>query len=80
MCALAWQVAKAQSQDLPIVLTLRERPPRKVRGVIEARRIDKHRRMTGRDGESNLLVVIAGEEIPLERIAEIHRQAVAPAA
>lgn len=77
---LAANVAKAQAHGWPVVLTLRERPPRKVRGRISARRIDARRKMTGRDGESNLLVVIEGEEISLERISEIHRQRVeAPA-
>lgn len=75
---MAAKVAKAQAHGWLVALTLRERPPRKVRGVIEARHIDKHRRLTGRDGESNVLVVIAGEEIALERIAVIARTKVAP--
>jgi hypothetical protein len=71
--ALAAKVAKAQAHDMAIVLVLRERPPRKVRGKVELRRIDPNHRMTGRDGESNLIIKIAGEEIALEHISEIRR-------
>lgn len=70
---LASKVARAQAHDLTVVLVLRTRPQRKVRGKIERRSIDKRRQMTGRDGESNLLVQIAGESISLESIAEIRR-------
>lgn len=71
--ALAAKVAKAQAHDMEIVLVLRTRPERRVRGKVEARRIDKTRVLSGDDGESNLLVKIDGEEIAMERIAEIRR-------
>lgn len=70
---LAAKIALAQGHGWAVTLTLHGRERRKVRGHIEARIIDRSRRMTGRDGESNLLVQIAGEQIPMERIAEIAR-------
>lgn len=70
---IAAKVARAQAHDLTIVLVLRTRPQRKVRGKVEARHIDHGRKLTGRDGESNLIVQIADEEVPLESIAEIRR-------
>jgi hypothetical protein len=75
---MASKTAMAQARGWVVAVTLRERPPRKVRGVISARRIDKRRRLTGREGESNLLVVIGDEEIPLEKISEIARAKVDP--
>lgn len=71
---LAIKVARAMSYDLPIVLVLRTRPERRVRGLIESKRIDPQKILRGDDGESNLLVRINGEEIALERIADIRRQ------
>lgn len=78
--AMAVKVAKAQGHDWPVTLTLRGREKRKVRGRIEARSIDPSRGFQLNDGESNLLVRIAGESIPLERIVSIARQRVAPEA
>lgn len=72
--ALAARAAKAQAHDIPIVLVLRTRDKRHVKGVIEARRVDPTRVLRGDDGESNLLLRVAGEEYALERIAEIRRQ------
>lgn len=76
--AMAAKVARAQAMGWQVTATLRTRPVRKVQGVIELRRVDPHRRLSGADGESNLLVTIAGEEIPLEKIAEIARRREAP--
>jgi hypothetical protein len=72
--ALAAKVGRAQATDTPIVLVLRGRGERKVRGLVESKRIDRKRRLSGRDGESNLLIKVDGEEHPLESIREIRRQ------
>lgn len=72
--ALAAKVAEAQAHDTPIVLVLRTRDKRRLKGTVESRRIDPRKVLRGHDGESNLLVKIAGEEIPLEHVAEIRRQ------
>lgn len=74
MNALATKVARAQAYDIPVVLVLRTRPVRKLRGKVESRRIDPRRKLTGADGESNLLVRVAGEEVALEHVSEIRRQ------
>lgn len=72
--ALAVKVTRAQAHDIPVVLVLRTRPVRKLRGKIESRRVDPYRKLTGSDGESNLLVRVAGEEVALEHVSEIRRQ------
>lgn len=74
--ALAAKIARAQAHDIEVILTLRTRPPRKLRGLIESRRIDRSRKYTGTaDGSSNLIVRVGGEEIALERVGDIRRPA-----
>lgn len=68
---LAVLVARAMAHRLLVVVTLRSRPVRVVRGVISMRRRDG--RPTVPLGESNLIFTIDGEDVPLERVASIRR-------
>jgi hypothetical protein len=61
------------SYDVEVVVTLRTRPVRKLKGRITRRAIRNGWKATGRDGESSLEIDIAGETVPLEGVLSIER-------
>lgn len=68
---MSWQLARAMSFGVEVVVTLRARGLPKVRGFVERRVLDG--RSTAKFGaeDSNVVAVVAGEAIAVDRMREV---------
>lgn len=72
LSVLAWKLALSMSLDREVVVTLRTRPARTVRGRVTCRRQDPRKKIDPkRKDRSNLWVTIGGEEFEVERMSEV---------
>lgn len=76
LAVLASKIAGSMAHDCEVVLELRTRPKRSVRGKVTRRWIDESVRIPPKSNgqRSNLMIDIAGETIPLERVAVVKVQ------
>lgn len=70
---LTWKLAKAMSLDCEVVTELRTRPKRTVVGKVSMLRRDESRRIDPKSkaDHSSMLATVAGEELPVERMASV---------
>lgn len=68
----AHRLAESQARGWDVVVTLRTRPARTVRGVVTYRRRDPGKKIDPKQrNRSNLLVTVAGEELAVERMSDV---------
>lgn len=72
LSVLAYRINLSMALDREVVVTLRTRPARTVRGRVTRKRIDKAKKIDPkRRDRSNLIVTIGGEEFEVERMSDV---------
>lgn len=72
LSVLAYRLTLSMSYGREVVVMLRTRPARTVRGKVASKRIDERKKIDPKARDrSNLLVTIAGEEFEVERMSDV---------
>lgn len=72
MGVMSWKLALAMSLDREVVVELRTRPKRTVKGKVTHRTRDAARRIEGsKEERSNVVVTIDGEDFDVERMSSV---------